>query len=110
MLKTKDLEDTVIATGGGTPCFFENMQWMNENGLTIYLKLFEGELKRRIEPVMADRPLLKDIDPEELEGFVYKALRKRAFYYHQAKMVIDPTIVNPEALSDILLRSAFAAI
>ncbi len=108
LLETKILEDTVIATGGGAPCFFENMEWMNENGLTIYLKLFENELKARIEPVMAERPMLNGIDEDGLEDFIHKTLRKRAFYYHQAKIVIDPNLMNAKALSDVLKEGTFA--
>ena len=102
LLKTVDLDDVVIATGGGTPCFSDNIKWMNENGQTVYLKLFEPELKKRLEPVMADRPLLKNIDPDELDNFIYKALRARAYYYHQAKIVIEPMLLKVEDLAGVL--------
>ena len=103
LLKTLDLDDNVvIATGGGTPCFFDNIKWMNENGETVYLKLFEPELKKHLLPVMADRPLLKNIDPDELDNFIYRTLRARALFYHQAKVVIDPTAIKPEALAGVL--------
>jgi len=102
LLNTVDLKDTVIATGGGTPCFFDNLKWMNENGVTIYLKLLESDLKKRLEPVMAERPLLKDIDPDELDNFIYRTLRARAYYYHQAQIVISPILMKPEGLAERL--------
>jgi len=102
LLASVNEENIVVATGGGAPCFQDNMKWMNDRGLTIYLKLFEGELKRRIEPEMEHRPLLKDLDSEGLERFVYNTLRERAVYYHQAKVVINPLIITPENMAAIL--------
>ncbi len=102
LLKTVDLDDVVIATGGGTPCFSDNMKWMNENGEPVYLKLFEPELKKRLEPVMAHRPLLKNIDPDDLDNFIYKTLRARSLYYHQAKVVVEPMLLKAEDLAGVL--------
>jgi shikimate kinase len=102
LLETNKLENTVIATGGGAPCFHNNMQWMNDNGITIYLKMFEGDLKRRIEPDMETRPLLNGLKPDELDDFIYNTLRERAFFYHQAKYVIDPSQIGAEGMASIL--------
>jgi shikimate kinase len=92
LLVTDNKDNTVIATGGGTPCFFDQVQWMNNHGLTIYIKLFEGELKSRLEPEMETRPLLKDIDKDNLDTFIYNTLRARAYYYHQATIVINSMV------------------
>lgn len=102
--ETKALEKTVIATGGGTACFGDNMQWMNENGKTVYLKLFETELYDRLEEDQLERPLLKDIPEDELLTFIYSTLRKRAFYYHQAQIVLDPEEIKAEELAKILVE------
>jgi len=100
--ETEKEENIIIATGGGAPCLNDNMKWMNEHGLTIYLKLFEGELKRRIEPEMSTRPLLNGIEPDDLERFIYNTLRERAYYYHQAKILIDPLSIEPSEMAGIL--------
>ena len=102
LMATAKAENAVVATGGGTPCYFDNMRWMNDNGITIYLKLFEGELKKRLEPDMNSRPLLNGIDADDLERFVYNTLRERAYYYHQAKIVIDPLSIPADELVNIL--------
>jgi shikimate kinase len=101
LLATENKDNTVIATGGGTPCFFDQVQWMNDHGITIYIKLFEGELKSRLEPEMETRPLLKDIDKDNLDTFIYNTLRARAYYYHQAKIVIN-SMVTAEDMAAIL--------
>jgi shikimate kinase len=102
LLETEKEDNTIIATGGGAPCFQDQMEWMNAHGVTIYLKLLESALKNRLEPEMKDRPLLKNLDAETLGDFIYKTLRERAYYYHRAQIVIDPGQISPEELSSIL--------
>jgi len=102
---TESLENTVIATGGGTPCFFDNMEWMNAQGLTVYLKLFEGELKNRIIRDMDNRPLLQNVDIVNLDDFIYTKLRERAYYYHLAKIVIDPLVLEAKDLAGLLKKN-----
>ena len=102
LLKTESSDNVVIATGGGAPCFHDGVLWMNGHGLTIYLKLFENELKKRIETGMESRPLLANIDAEGLDNFIYKTMKDRAYYYHQAKMVIDPVLLPPVELAPVL--------
>ena len=102
LMATAPLQNLVVATGGGTPCFNHQINWMNENGTTVYLKLFEAELYRRLAPEQTIRPLLKDFQPGELREFIYNTLRKRAYYYQQAQIVIDPLGLKPEQLAEIL--------
>ena len=60
-LKTINLpENSIIATGGGAPCFFDNLQWMNENGTTIYLSLSPKALAKRLENDTEQRPVLQN--------------------------------------------------
>lgn len=99
---TGQLENYVIATGGGTPCFDDNMRWISMNGLSIYLKLFEGELKDRLLPQINQRPLLKDMSQEELELYIYNTLRERAAFYHRADIVIDPTELEHAELAEVI--------
>ena len=100
--ETEKLKDHVISTGGGTPCFFDNMAWMNAHGKTVYIKLFDSELYKRLSDDDKERPLLKDIDEEELRGFIYKTLRQRAYWYHQAQIIIDGTQISAELLAEKL--------
>ena len=99
---TAKVEHTIVSTGGGAACFHKNLDWMKENGKVIYLKLFESELLTRLAPEKDDRPLLKDVSDEELPDFIYQLLRKRAYYYHQADIVIDPLSFEPKELAEMI--------
>jgi shikimate kinase len=98
---TESLENIVVATGGGAAAFGSNMQWMNEHGTTIYLKLFEPELINRLQHEKSQRPLIADLDEEQLQSFVYSTLRARAPFYTQAQITIDPLSLTPAQLAEI---------
>lgn len=76
---------TVIATGGGTPCFKDNMKWMNENGLTVYLKLAAGSLYHRLASAKKNRPLLKGKGDVALMEYIMETLAWREPYYRQSR-------------------------
>lgn len=82
-----DIEDVVISTGGGTPCFFDNMDYMNKTGLTIYLKASAKALSERLNACKEKRPLIKDKNEEELYMFVIDSLQKREPWYAKAQIV-----------------------
>ena len=100
--ETAKLEKHVIATGGGTPCFSDNMEWMNEHGKTVYIKLFDSELFTRLSEDETERPLLKDMSEAELRNFIYKTLRQRAYFYHQSQIVIDGLNMSAAELAEKL--------
>ncbi len=75
----------VLAVGGGTPCFHENMEWMNKNGTTIWIDEPIETLVERLKPEKDHRPLIKDLSDEELGSFLTKKLAERASFYQQAK-------------------------
>ena len=82
-------ENILISTGGGAPCFFDNMKLMNELGLTVYLKASPKELVNRLSSYQHNRPLIKDKSPEEMIIFVAENLNKRNIYYNQALIIFD---------------------
>lgn len=84
-----EFEDVLVSTGGGAPCFFDNMAFMKERGTVVYLKVSVGELARRLELCKHTRPLLKDKTPEELQNFIAEALRQREAYYNQATILFN---------------------
>lgn len=83
-----DKEDIVISTGGGTPCFFDNMDQMNEYGKTIYINMHPKALLPRLLSSTSTRPLLVEKDEVEMLDYVSKTLRSREKYYHKAKRVV----------------------
>ena len=80
---------TVISTGGGTPCYIDNMDYMIETGLTIYLKLTPAELKSRLSQSKGERPLIKDLDQEELTSFIKEKLAVREKWYERSDITMD---------------------
>lgn len=84
-----DFEDVLISTGGGSPCFFDNMQFMNESGTTVYLKVSVGELTKRLEMCKQTRPVLQNRSGADLFRFVDESIRQREPYYTQAAVVFE---------------------
>ena len=80
-------ENTIISTGGGTPCFFDNMDRMNRTGITIYLKIPVSELTKRLFACKQERPLIKDKNREELTQFITDSLSKREVWYNRAAII-----------------------
>jgi shikimate kinase len=86
--EVSQFEDIVIGTGGGAPCYFDNMSKMNEAGITIYLAPDNETLAFRLLKSKTIRPLIAGKSKEELIDFIVSALEKRAPFYEQSKIVI----------------------
>ena len=84
----------VLATGGGTPCFHENMQWMNKNGVTIWIDENIDVLAERLKPEKDHRPLIKDLSDDELKDFLSKKLEERKQFYSQSAIRLQGKDIN----------------
>jgi shikimate kinase len=82
-------ENVIIATGGGLPCFFDNMDLMNQTGITIYLRTGVEELTKRLKSSKQKRPLIKGKTLEELKDFIETSLKKREIFYNKASIIFD---------------------
>ena len=82
-------ENIIVATGGGTPCFHNNIELLNKNGITFYLQASEKKLFDRLISEASQRPLIKGLSEKELRNFISEKLKEREKYYLQAKHVID---------------------
>jgi len=105
LLATADLSPAIIATGGGAPCFHDNMDWMNENGITVFLDPPLSVLVKRLEAGRAHRPLLHKA--EELASFVSAKLSARRSFYEKARIHVRPTDDTPDVTR--LLQEQLAA-
>ena len=90
-----DFEDVVISVGGGTPCFFDNVDYMNSVGETVFLDVDIRVLFRRLKIAKQQRPLLDGKSDEELMQFIQEALQNRLPFYTRAKHTF-----NGEKLED----------
>lgn len=92
----------ILATGGGTPCFNNNMEWMNQQGITIWIDEPIDVLSERLEKEKAHRPLIKDLSKAELSDFLIRKLEERIPYYSKAKYHLKGNAISPEAFDSIL--------
>ncbi len=89
LLKTVQ-QNAIVSTGGGSPCFFDNMQWMNENGISVYLQMSPKSLFDRLSQSKPNkRPILIGKTEEELFNFITEKLTEREPFYQQAHLIID---------------------
>jgi shikimate kinase len=98
------IDHALIATGGGTPCFFDNMEWMNKHGVTIYLKASSKLLAQRLLAERSHRPLLSNLNDQSLLDFIRIKLEERASYYEQASVIVEQT-KNDETIIEELYQN-----
>jgi shikimate kinase len=95
-----EFTDIVIATGGGAPCFFDNIDLMNRTGKTIYMNIKPEILADRLLKSKTERPLIKGKSHDELVAFIDETLKKRNEFYLQAQY----QITEPDVDLDYLLK------
>ena len=86
--ETIKYENAVIATGGGTPCFFDNMEWMNANGTTIFIKVAPMTAVHRLMNSKKKRPLIEGKSEQEVIDFVTKHYAERMPFYEKAQITV----------------------
>ncbi len=79
-----EFEDVIIATGGGTPCFFDNMEYMNAQGTTVFLEASVDVIYTRLTIARTQRPLVAGKSSEELRQYITKMLEQRSPFYTRA--------------------------
>jgi len=97
----RNLNMVVVSTGGGTPCFFDNMEWMNKHGITVFLETPPQLLAKRLESEMEHRPLLKDFSKKELINFIENKLGERNPFYHQTQLLYEQKKEGQDVADDL---------
>jgi shikimate kinase len=100
-----DEQNCIIACGGGTPCYHDNMQWMSEHGSTVYLKDSPDVLMKRLIKEKSHRPVLMNIADTELESFIAAKLKEREPFYNQAKIIVEEATLTIQQLADTLFNT-----
>ena len=89
-----EFENVIISCGGGTPCFFDNMDYMNQQGETIYLKATPEVLYGHLKMGRTVRPLLLNKTPDEVKAFVRQQRSEREKFYGKAKHILDVNLLD----------------
>jgi shikimate kinase len=97
--------EAVIAVGGGTPCFFNNMSLMNDAGTTIYLKHPPHALVGNLQGQRTQRPLIAGMDDEELLAYIKEKLAEREAFYVQSKVILEWPEISAEKIDKVIKRS-----
>ena len=89
-----EFEDVIISCGGGTPCFFDNIDYLNQQGQVVYLRCEPEVLQKHLMMGKTERPLLKGKSPEELNAFIREQLEKREPFYTKAQYTLDVSLMD----------------
>ena len=89
-----EFEDVIISCGGGTPCFFDNIDYLNQQGEVVYLKASPEVLYKHLLMGKTERPLLKGKSPDELIAFIRDQLDYREEFYLKARHVLDVSLMD----------------
>ena len=89
-----EFEDVIISCGGGVPCFYDNMDYMNQKGDTVYLKATPEVLYGHLKMGKSVRPLLQNKTSEEVEEFIKEQLQVREPFYSKAKYTLDVNLMD----------------
>ena len=99
-------EECILSLGGGTPCYYNNIEIINKNSMSIYLRAKVDTLvKRLLEDKIHCRPLINRIPDEQLPEFIGQHLFERNHFYNQAKIIIDTdNLAAEEVVNEILSK------
>ena len=89
-----EFEDVIISCGGGTPCFFDNMDYLNRQGQVVYLKVEPDVLYKHLMMAKVERPLIKGKSQEELLAFIREQLDRREPFYSKARYTLDVSLMD----------------
>lgn len=95
-------ENVIVATGGGAPCFFDNMDVMNRTGFCIFLDVDTSELVERLTNAKIERPIIKGKSSEELAGFINVMMEKRRLFYEKAKYILKGKNITADQVLKII--------
>lgn len=91
-----EFENVIISCGGGTPCFFDNMDFMNSRGETVFLDAPPEVLKEHLKMGKTVRPLIQGKTDEELTAYIEESLQKRIPYYQKAKHTLKIEVIHTQ--------------
>ena len=103
---TESLENVVVSTGGGTACYFDNMEWMNQHGLTVFLRISPQAAVDRVIHSRHKRPFVEGKSEEELTEFVNRHYASRMPFYEQAIITVKSEDLDVDSLLEVIKGSS----
>ncbi len=95
----------IMSTGGGTPCYFNNIDFMNAAGTTVWIHTPADILFTRLVKEKDKRPLIRDLSDDQLRGFISKKYADRRMYYEQALLIVEEEPVQLEKLIETIFHA-----
>ena len=102
LVEVSTFDNVIISTGGGCPCFFDNITIMNQSGITIFLNVPKDEIFTRLVRKKESRPLLSTKSDEEIKAFIDKTLAQRLQFYKQAKHTFSDANLKQKDISTFI--------
>lgn len=102
LIEVAEFDNVIVATGGGAPCFFDNMELMNEAGLCVFLDVETEELANRLIHSKTERPLIKGKSPHKLVDFIEGMMQKRRPFYEKASHILRGKEILPEQVTALI--------
>ena len=98
--QTSEIDSVVLSLGGGTPCFYDNMDWLLENGLCIYIQLSAKALRYRLLQSLKDRPLIEGKSPDKLLAFIRSTMTEREPFYCRSHVILPGMDLRSTPMED----------
>lgn len=102
---TESHDSFVMATGGGTPCYFKNLDYMKNSGTTVWVNTPVDVLVERLSKDRSDRPLLKDLEEHQVRSFIIKKYSDRKIFYEQADVFIDDNNKSLDKIVEMIFHA-----
>ena len=99
---TDDHAALILSCGGGTPCFFNNIDFMKQHGTVIWLNTAVDALVQRLLREKSHRPVIKNVADADLRAFIIKKLQDRKLYYEQADVMLHEESITLDSLLKIV--------
>lgn len=98
---TDRFEKCIIACGGGTPCYFDNMHWMNKSGVTVFINESEINIFNHLKDDKKIRPLIMEKDEKQLQQFISNKLQERSPFYNESQIILQSHHLNKSGFAII---------
>ncbi len=105
VLRSIEKNNIVIATGGGTPCYFENMSYIKNTGISIYLKAKTGLILQRISRNTDKRPLLKGMEIDQIRSFIDQKIMEREPFYLESDLLFEIPSTSAESIVESIISA-----